>query len=67
MLPKGEKGTVTELIGSEDEIARITALGIRTGVEVCSIQKGSPCIVEFGCSRMCLRTAGQLKVMISRV
>ena len=66
-LKKGEKARVTELIGEADEVARLSALGIRKGVEVCSLRKGCPCIVQFGCSRMCLRTAGQLKVMVSRV
>lgn len=66
-LNKGEKGRVTELIGEADEVARLSALGIRTGVEVCSLRKGGTCIFQFGCSRMCLRTAGQLKVMVSRV
>ena len=64
-LPKGGTGTVTELIGDAEEVARLTALGIRKGVEVCSLRKGCPCIVKYGCSRMCLRTAGQLKVMVS--
>jgi len=66
-LPKGEKGKVTALVGDADEVARLTALGIRKGVEVCSLQKGCPCIIQFGCSRMCLRTAGQLQVMVSPV
>lgn len=66
-LKKGEKGLVTELIGDAAEVSRLTALGIRKGVEVCSLRKGCPCIVQFGCSRMCLRTAGQLQVMVSRV
>lgn len=66
-LKKGERAQVTELSGDANEVARLAALGIRTGVEVCSVRKGCPCIVEFGCSRMCLRTAGQLKVMVSRV
>jgi Fe2+ transport system protein FeoA len=66
-LKKGEKARVTELVGDADEVARLSALGIRKGVEVCSLRNGSPCIVQFGCSRMCLRTAGQLKVIVSRV
>ena len=66
-LEKGAKGKVTALIGEADEVARLAALGIRCGIEVCSIQKGCPCIVEYGCSRMCLRTAGKLKVLVSRV
>ena len=66
-LKKGAKGKVTALIGEADEVARLGALGIRKGIEVCSIRNGCPCIVEFGCSRMCIRTAGNLKVMVSRV
>ena len=30
-LPKGGTGTVTELIGDAEEVARLTALGIRKG------------------------------------
>jgi Fe2+ transport system protein FeoA len=66
-LKKGEKGRITSLIGQLDEVARLSALGVRTGVEVCGVQKGYPCIFRFGCSRMCLRTAGQLDVLVSRV
>ena len=66
-LEKGERGTVTALMGEPDEVARLSALGIRKGVEVCTLRKGCPCIVQFGCSRMCLRTAGHLKVMVSPI
>ncbi len=67
LLKKGEIGRVTALLGEDDEVARLTALGIRKGIEVCTVRKGCPCIVQFGCSRMCLRTAGQLQVLVSRV
>ena len=65
-LRKGEKGTVTSLVGEDCEVARLSALGIRRGVEVCSLQNGGTCIFQYGCSRVCLRTAGQLKVMVAR-
>ena len=67
LLKKGSKGRVTALIGEADEVARLSALGIRKGVEVCSVRQGCPCIVQYGCSRMCLRTAGNLCVMVSPV
>jgi Fe2+ transport system protein FeoA len=67
LLEKGSKGRVTALIGEADEVARLSALGIRKGVEVCAVRKGCPCIVQYGCSRMCLRTAGNLRVMVSPV
>ena len=66
-LKKGRRALVTSLVGDADEVARLSALGIRRGAEVCSIRKGCPCIVQLGCSRMCLRTAGQLKVYVSPI
>ncbi len=65
-LRKGEKGTVTSLAGDDCEVARLSALGIRRGVEVCALQNGGTCIFQYGCSRVCLRTAGQTKVMVAR-
>ena len=64
-LQKGSRGRVAELTGDSDEVARLAALGIRQGVELCSLRNGCPCIVQFGCSRMCIRTSGQLKLMVT--
>ncbi len=64
-LQTGTRGRVAELSGDSNEVARLAALGIRQGVELCSLRNGCPCIVQFGCSRMCIRTSGQLKVMVT--
>ena len=64
-LRTGARGRVAELTGDSDEVARLAALGIRQGVELCSLRNGCPCIVQFGCSRMCIRTSGQLKVLVT--
>ncbi|MDA7950199.1 MAG: ferrous iron transport protein A [Pirellulaceae bacterium] len=66
-LKKGEKGYIDSLSGAAEEVSRMAALGLRKGAEISCIQKGTPCIVQFGASRMCLRTAGELQVMVSRI
>ena len=66
-LQNGQRGLITEIRGKADEIARLAELGIRTGTELLCVRRGCPCIVQFGGSRMCLRTAGHLTVMVSRI
>ncbi len=66
-IRKGQRVRVEEMRGDADEIARLAEMGIRTGVELCCLQRGCPCIVQCGHSKMCLRPAGRLRVLVSRI
>jgi Fe2+ transport system protein FeoA len=66
-LQTGSRARVAELSGDSDEVVRLAALGIHEGIELSSLRNGCPCIVQFGCSRMCIRTSGQLRVMVTPV
>jgi Fe2+ transport system protein FeoA len=63
-LKAGDKASVLSLCGSECEIARLSAMGLRGGARLQLLQEGSPCILQVDETRLCLRAANQLQILV---
>jgi len=55
MLRSGEWADVAEVHGEPGWIGRMAELGIRTGCRVQMVQDGSPCLLDVGGCKLCLR------------
>jgi ferrous iron transport protein A len=64
MLPIGDVGEIVEVLGDENDVKRMSELGLRKGSLVEVVQSGSPCIVRFGETKMCFRDSELLKILV---
>ena len=67
MLRRGERAEVSEVCGDPQMVRRMAEMGIRTGCRIEMIQNGSPCLLEVGGCRLCLRADSLAQVMVSPV
>jgi ferrous iron transport protein A len=54
-LNVGEWADVEEVAGEPSWVGRMAELGVRVGCRLCVLQPGSPCLLEVGGGRLCLR------------
>ncbi len=55
MLHNGDWADVAEVHGEPGWICRMAELGIRSGSRVQMVQDGSPCLLNVGGCKLCLR------------
>lgn len=55
LLRDGEWAEVTEIAGEPTWVARMAELGLRIGCRVQMVRGGSPCMLQVGGCRLCLR------------
>ena len=55
MLRAGETAEVAEVSGHESWVGRLAELGIRVGCRLRVVQPGSPCLLDVGGCKLCLR------------
>jgi ferrous iron transport protein A len=55
LLRPGEWADVAEVYGEAGAVHRLAELGVRSGCRLCVLQPGSPCLLEIGGVRLCLR------------
>ncbi|QEG25107.1 FeoA family protein [Mariniblastus fucicola] len=67
-LQSGQIAKVMSISGDPREIARVAALGLRTG-EVISVTRGGiTCIVQFcNGNRFCLRMSDSLEILVKTI
>jgi Fe2+ transport system protein FeoA len=63
-LKAGDKACVLSLCGSECEIARLAAMGLRGGARLQLLREGSPCILQVDETRLCLRATEELQILV---
>jgi Fe2+ transport system protein FeoA len=63
-LKAGDKASVLSLCGSECEIARLAAMGLRGGARLHLLKAGWPCILHVHETRLCLRATNQLQILV---
>jgi Fe2+ transport system protein FeoA len=64
MLRQGDWADVAEVSGDPGWICRMAELGIRTGSRVQVVQVGSPCLLEVGGCRLCLRGDACSRILV---
>ena len=64
-MHSGQIGKVVSMTGSPQEIARVSAMGLRTGAVISVSRGGITCIVQFeNGNRLCLRASRDLDVLV---
>ncbi len=63
-LKDGDRAIISSLSGSDVELARLSALGLRSGVEVEMIRHGRTFIVQLEQTRLCLRPNRHTKIFV---
>jgi Fe2+ transport system protein FeoA len=64
-MKTGERATISALVGTDQELARLSALGLRGGVSIEMVRPGRTCIVQLEQTRLCLRPNRQTKIYVS--
>jgi Fe2+ transport system protein FeoA len=67
LLAPGEWGDVTEVCGDSTWVGRMAEMGVRRGCRLQVIQPGTPCLLEVGGCRLCLRTRDCMQVLVRPV
>ncbi|MBA2225167.1 MAG: FeoA family protein [Thermogemmata sp.] len=55
MLQAGEWGEVAEIAGQSPLLQRLAEMGLRTGCRIRMVQPGTPCLLDLGGCKLCLR------------
>lgn len=63
-LQRGSRAQVAEVLGSIEQVQRMREIGVSQGAELEMVQPGSPCIVRFGSSKLCIRADDTLGVLV---
>jgi Fe2+ transport system protein FeoA len=67
MLAAGEVGEVAEVSGVASWVGRLAELGIRQGCRVRVVQSGSPCLLDVGGCKLCLRGGECSQILVRPV
>ena len=64
MLRAGEWAEVHDVAGEPDWVGRMAELGVRAGCRLCVLQPGSPCLLQIGGCRLCLRGDCLMRILV---
>jgi Fe2+ transport system protein FeoA len=67
MLQAGEWAEVEQVSGHEAWVGRLAELGIREGCRLRVVQPGSPCLLDVGGCRLCLRPGECSQILVRPV
>jgi Fe2+ transport system protein FeoA len=67
MLNTGEWAEVHEVSGEPAWVCRMAEMGLRTGCRLQMLQAGTPCLLDVGGCRLCLRGECAMKILVRPV
>jgi Fe2+ transport system protein FeoA len=67
MLRAGEWAEVENVAGEPAWVGRMAELGVRAGCRLCVLQPGSPCLLQVGGCRLCLRGECLMRILVRPV
>ena len=67
MLGAGEVGEIEEVSGQAAWVGRLAELGLRQGCRVRVVQPGSPCLLDVGGCKLCLRSGECSQILVRPV
>jgi len=67
LLSCGELAVVEDVHGDPQWVNRMAELGLRTGCQLRMLQSGSPCLLQVGGCRLCLRGDDCMKILVRPV
>ncbi len=63
-LGSGEWAEVAEVTGEPGWVGRMAELGVRTGCRLQMLRPGSPCLLQIGGCRLCLRDECLMQILV---
>ncbi len=66
-LQAGEWADVEDVSGEAGWVGRMAELGVRTGCRLRVLQPGSPCLLQVGGCRLCLRGDCLMQILVRPV
>ena len=66
-LQAGEWADVEDVSGEPSWVCRMAELGVRAGCRLQVLQPGSPCLLQVGGCRLCLRGACLMQILVRPV
>ena len=63
-LRSGQRAVVVSLNGSAHEVARLSEMGLRRGVQLTVLRNGITCILQLEGHRLCIRLSKELVVLV---
>jgi Fe2+ transport system protein FeoA len=67
LLGGGEWADVAEVSGEPNWVGRMAELGVRIGCRLQVLQPGSPCLLQVGGCRLCLRGDCAMQILVRPV
>jgi ferrous iron transport protein A len=67
MMQAGEWADIADVSGQPDWVGRMAELGVRAGCRVQVLQPGSPCLLQVGGCKLCLRGACLMQILVRPV
>jgi ferrous iron transport protein A len=67
VLRPGEWGDIAEISGEPSWVGRMAELGVRAGARLRVLQRGSPCLLQVGNSRLSVRHDLGTRILVQLV
>jgi ferrous iron transport protein A len=67
LLNAGEWAEVHEVQGEDALVCRMAELGLRSGCRLQMVRSGTPCLLEVGGARLCLRGDCAMRILVRPV
>lgn len=67
LLGAGEWADVADVAGEPAWVGRMAELGVRAGCRLQVVQPGSPCLLQVGGCRLCLRGDCLMRILVRPV
>ena len=67
MMRAGEWADIEDVSGQPDWVGRMAELGVRAGCRVQVLQPGSPCLLQVGGCKLCLRGDCLMRILVRPV
>ena len=64
LMANGEQGRVCALDGQPGFVVRLEEMGLHSGVRVCMVRPGSPCILEINHQQFSIRIENSVTVLV---
>lgn len=67
LVGSGEFAIIEEVHGDPGLVGRLAELGLRHGCRLQVLQPGSPCMLQVGGCRLCLRSEEAMRILVRTV
>lgn len=64
LLGSGDHAIVEDVHGDPSWVGRMAELGLRNGCRLQMLQPGSPCLLQVGGCRLCLRGEDSMRILV---